>query len=128
MNGAPRFVDLTVEEQTRRLAELLYEHEEDSRFPFRDRGAQQMFDNRCAIVAGRTGRTFDAVVADVRSAANAIPEARRRALREEADRRAHDHVSPEAVYEAIAAVNLYVVAFEAGAKYEAERHKKAASS
>lgn len=43
------------------------------------------------------------------------------AARAEAEGRAHDRVSPDAAIEPIAAVNLYLEAFVAGARFAAER-------
>ena len=41
------------------------------------------------------------------------------AARDEAELRAHDRVSPDAVYDAIAAVDLFVEAFLEGARFAA---------
>jgi len=43
------------------------------------------------------------------------------AARAEAEDRAHDRVSPDAVLDAIGAVDLYIEAFVAGAKFATER-------
>jgi hypothetical protein len=42
-------------------------------------------------------------------------------VRAEAEERAHDRVAPDAVLDSIAAVNLYVEAFVAGARFAAAR-------
>ena len=44
-------------------------------------------------------------------------------VRAEAETRAHDRVTPEAMLDAIAAVNRYVEAFVAGAEFAAARHE-----
>jgi hypothetical protein len=45
------------------------------------------------------------------------------AARAEAEERAHDRVAPDATLDAIAAVNLYVEAFLAGARFAATRRE-----
>ena len=42
-------------------------------------------------------------------------------VRTEAEDQAHDAVAPDATYDAIAAVNLYVAAFLAGARFAADQ-------
>jgi len=43
------------------------------------------------------------------------------AVRAEAEERAHDRVSPDAMLDPLAAVNLYVEAFLAGARFAASQ-------
>ena len=48
------------------------------------------------------------------------------AVRAEAEERAHDTVAPDGVYDAIGAVNLYVEAFLAGARFAAAQRSRSA--
>ncbi len=51
------------------------------------------------------------------------PSAETNAAHTEAESRAHDRIAPDATLDAISAVNLYVEAFVAGARFEAERRE-----
>lgn len=64
------------------------------------------------------------MVATRRTARDQGPtDAQTDAARLEAEERAHDRVEPDAVLDAIAAVNLYVESFLAGARYAAPRRE-----